>query len=416
VPGLGTDAPRPATPGLPTVVGLCGLAWAVMATYAVARPATESLFLADHGSKALPIAWIVVAVLTVGAVALYNRLSHGHRLADVFAGACLVAGASLALLLGLRGAGLPLSAYLLYAWKDIYIVLLVEIFWSFANSIFPVRSARWFYGLFCASGALGGLVGNLGVGALAGLIGTERAIWVVPIVLVVVAGVARVFGSTAPEARAGGHDGAGLVHGARVVGSSAYLGWLLVLIGVVQIAITLIDYQYNVFLEHAFAEVDARTEMISRVYAAIDVSSLCLQAATGLVLRLLGVPGTLLAIPAILGASLVGALVAPRFALFAIAKVASKALDYSLFRAAKEILYIPLGAEERTQGKAVVDMLGYRVAKGLVSAMLLGLAALELERGAAPLAFAFIVAWVAVTLKIVRGYRARVSRAEELGG
>ena len=44
-------------------------------------------------------------------------------------------------------------------------------------------------------------------------------------------------------------------------------------------------------------------------------------------------------------------------------KVASKAFDYSLFRAAKEILYIPLSHPERTQGKTFVDMMAYRMAK-----------------------------------------------------
>ena len=54
-----------------------------------------------------------------------------------------------------------------------------------------------------------------------------------------------------------------------------------------------------------------------------------------------------------------------------VVKVASKSLDYSIFRAAKELLYLPLSQAEKTQGKALIDMLTYRVAKGGASVLLL---------------------------------------------
>jgi ATP/ADP translocase len=54
-----------------------------------------------------------------------------------------------------------------------------------------------------------------------------------------------------------------------------------------------------------------------------------------------------------------------------ITKIMSKVMDYSIARAAKEILYIPLSYSEKTQGKAMADILGYRVAKGVASAVLM---------------------------------------------
>lgn len=47
-----------------------------------------------------------------------------------------------------------------------------------------------------------------------------------------------------------------------------------------------------------------------------------------------------------------------------VAKSASKIFDYTIFKSSKEILYIPLSYEERTVGKAIVDMFSYRLAKG----------------------------------------------------
>jgi ATP/ADP translocase len=108
----------------------------------------------------------------------------------------------------------------------------------------------------------------------------------------------------------------------------------------------------------------------------------------------------LLAIPALLGAAVAGYALIPRYAAIAVAKVASKAFDYSLFRAAKEILYIPLGHAERTQGKAFVDMMSYRMAKGATSLMLLGLVALKRPELTLWLTLACIGLWLWITMKL----------------
>ena len=53
----------------------------------------------------------------------------------------------------------------------------------------------------------------------------------------------------------------------------------------------------------------------------------------------------------------------------------SKTVDYSVFRAAKEVLYIPLSFTARYRAKMTIDALIYRSTKGVASA-LLSLAAL----------------------------------------
>ena len=117
----------------------------------------------------------------------------------------------------------------------------------------------------------------------------------------------------------------------------------------------------------------------------------------------------MLSVPIILGGCLVVFLVSPVFAVMQVAKVASKALDYSIFRAAKEMLYLPLTQAEKTQGKAVVDMLTYRVAKGGASVVLL-----ILKKLGAPLFMASGIAlglvgiWLVLTVLVVAGSRERV--------
>ena len=78
----------------------------------------------------------------------------------------------------------------------------------------------------------------------------------------------------------------------------------------------------------------------------------------------------LLLIPGLLGAAVATYAAIPRFAAMASAKVASKAFDYSLFRAAKEILYIPLSYDARYRAKQVIDAFAYRFSKGATAGVL----------------------------------------------
>jgi len=402
---------------LTRVIGLCALAFGCMLSYAVARPACESLFLDAHGSEALPRVWILVAVFAAVTVGIYNRFSTRVDLVTLYGAVCVITGGLLTLLIVAWNAGVPYTGYALYVWKDIYIVVLVEIFYSFANAVFPIRNARWFYGLFGVFGSLGGIVGNLGVGELSKLIGTEQALWtMIPILLgcwVICRVLARRAGHR-PTASRDDKPGAG--EGFAALRKSTYLLWMLALIGVVQVVITLVDYQYNGIVEELYPDKDLRTTIMGRVYAVVNTGTIVMHASVGPILRLLTIPRTLLSIPLLLGAAVVGFAVHPAFAAMAVAKVASKVFDYTVFRAAKEMLYIPLSYAEKTAGKALVDMLTYRVAKGGASLLLLVLALGATSVWISWINLALIAVWVAITVVIVRRFRRMVSRDEEIRG
>ncbi len=387
--------------------GLAALIFVILASYAIARPATESLFLGIHGSKSLPVAWLLVGIGSLVVVTVYNRFAATTDLVRIFGS---VSALSAVLLVGILIAlklNLPEAYWLLYLWKDLYIVVLIEIFWSFANCTVPEDRAKWWYGLFCVLGSVGGMVGNLGVGWLAQATSTEQSLWAVVVLLSLAGaggiGLARWAGvkaqpqSTKPR----------LIDGFRVLQNSRSLWLLMALIGTTQVVITLVDYQFSVAVETHYADADARTAVIGKVYAAIDFVSISLQLATGPIIRILGLPLVLLAIPGLLGCAVAGFAIVPKFIAIASGKVASKAFDYSLFRAAKEILYIPLSHPERTQGKAFVDMMAYRMAKGATSLLLLGLVAMGRPDLALSVTIACILLWIWLTVQLNRGHNAK---------
>jgi ATP:ADP antiporter, AAA family len=408
------EAERP-SPAFAAAIAL--LAYVVMLSYALARPPSESLFLEAYGSGALPLVWLAVAIGAALAVTAYSRAAGLWPIHLVLGGAAASSAAILVAVLAAMSFDIPGARFVLYVWKDVYIVVLVEIFWSIANVLFPIRTARWAYGFFLLSGSLGGVTGNLGVGRFAQSFGSRGALWLIPPLLVLVTLASGLFArfevlKTAPRSK----ERASFVEAWRVVQKSAYLGLLAIAVAVVQVVATLIDFEYSAMLERSFPATDERTAVIGRVYAAIDAGSMLLQVLTGPILRLIAVPPALLGIPLVLGSVLGGFLVMPRFWTIALAKIAGKCLDYSLFRAAKEILYIPLEYAEKTRGKSIVDMLTYRVAKGGASLLLMILSALGATALAGTLALALVAIWWTLMLVIGRRFRRIVSREEELSG
>lgn len=411
------------------VAGLALLAFVVIGSYELARPAAESLFLQAYGAERLPWVWLAVAATAAAVVSIYGRFSAGrHRLAVMSAAAVICAGLVTGLLLALR-AGLPGAPFALYVFKDVYVVVLIEIFWTFANVVFPLKTARWIYGLFCVAGSTGGMTMNLVAGQIAGAAGPELsralagstaegagtivALWALIPMFGLISAMAlygarvsaNVEGTRASAAAK--ENKPSYTEGLRLVGQSRYLLLMLALIALTQLAINLVDFSFNRGVEAYEPNTDARTALIGQVYFAINLGALILQATTGVVLKLLGVQRVLPGIPGLLGATMIAFLLAPHVLLLAAAKAMSKILDYSLFRAAKEMLYIPLPYEEKTQGKAVIDMLTYRVAKGVASLLVLGLVALNAPKLVDTLTVGLIVVWFAVTIPLVRAYRAR---------
>ena len=142
------------------IFGLSLLSFGVLLSYSLTRPAVESLFLEVHTQKGEPMAWVLVALGVTLTVSIYNRFVARTDLVRMYGVSTMLSAVVLSGLLLARQAGLPGSYYLLYMFKDIYIVVLVEAFYTLANAVYPIRSARWLYGLFGAIGGLGGMLGN----------------------------------------------------------------------------------------------------------------------------------------------------------------------------------------------------------------------------------------------------------------
>lgn len=389
----------------PRIVGFALFGATLMSSYALAKPAAESYFLERHGSRALPWAWLAVSVAVVVVVAIYARIAARASLPRLFQGALFGSAGVLFVLLLSDYVSLPGASFFLYVWKDVYIVVLIEIFWSYANLVFKIKTARWLYGVFLGAGSLGSVLGNLVASRVAEDYGTITVLWsVLPILGLLLAAALRFSGAVRVPAPESGTKPS-FQESVRLVLDGRYLRLILALVVTVQLLINLLDFQYMAVLEETYPDVDARTKVNGDVHAVINAGALTLQFVGGVALRAFGVSSTLIMIPVLIGASVAYFLIAPGFLSMSIAKVSGKVFDYSLFRAAKEILYIPLDYRSKTEGKAVIDMMVYRLAKGGAAFLLLGLTAAgaHLQLGVVNLTLAFV--WLGITLALVARFR-----------
>lgn len=397
------------------VIGLSLVAFLVMLSYAFARPPVEGLFLQAHGKVALPYVWIWVALSSMVATWIYNIWVTRIALLRFFA-LTAIFSALIFLLLGWSvKRDIPYSRYLLYIWKDLYIVALIEIFYSYSNSVFPIKQARWTYSIFGVFSSLGSIVGNSAIGGLAKRYGSLQTLWLQLPILGLLTGltyaIGKRYGIGSPLKKAGF---AGKISEAvSVLRKSSYLILMLGLIGTVQIVVTLIDFDFQTLVEKFYPLVDQKTAAIGDVYNGLAIATLVLNILVGPTLRLLGIALTLFIIPSLLGISVATFIIMPAFIIGSIMKISSKAFDYTIFRASKEMLYIPLSYQERTQGKALVDLMTYRVAKGGASLLVMLLSRKNAYSLVRYLSLFFITIWFGLTHVITKRFRQYVSKEDE---
>ncbi len=356
---------------------VAALAFLILFSYGLSRSAIDALLQADNGKEATKYAYALVALGVTIVVPLYSRAASRYPIGSVMAFCALATAVVLAILLGARLLQLPHASYALYIWKDVYVVVLVELVWTLANSAYKTTTARWAYGFFCVAGSVGDMSGSFLSGEMVHSVGSAGLLWLVVPILVLTASVglkaARACGWPHPQSKNAMH---GIL---AVVRDSRSIQLLLLMVASIQIVTTLIDFNYLTATYEAFPVLDDRTKVFAQVNMGIGLGALVLQALSGAIVTVIGLRALIVVLPAILGAAAIYASLHPTFVGIAVLKVANKILDYSLFRTSKELLYRPLTYSERTQGKAAVDVFGYRAAKGAASGLLVamsGMAAL----------------------------------------
>ena len=347
----------------------------IMALYQL-KPASRSLFIESLGARQLPYVWIATALAMGIFIAFYHRLVERHSRINVVLGTCLVVCALLVvfrLLLNHSGSSAP--AYL-YVFVDILGVVLVEQFWSLTNSIYTTQEGKSWYGFVGTGGLVGGVLG----GWVSAMLIKYTSLQTPDLLLTAAATIFIIFVLTWIMGKAGifcevDHVG-GIFEpsseGWRILRHSRYLFLIAAILLLAQLASPIVEYQFLNSVEASYLEREARTEFLSWFFAIMGAVSIAVNMGiTPLVHRFLGAIAGLLVQPLLIWIFSWCFFFQSTLFFAGATKISDRAMSYSINRASKELLYVPVDSVLIYQAKAWIDMFGYRLFKVAGSVLIL---------------------------------------------
>jgi len=393
---------------------IAGAASFLLCGYEFIRAVSTSLFIDAYGSKNLPWAMAAVPPGIYLIIYIYGRFLSWWGGNRALAATSLLSAGLIAVAYVLLIQGYPIASAVIYVFREAYIVLIIEQYWSFVNSTLSPEQARSINGPFCGIASMGSIAGGALVKYLAEPLGSEVLLLFAAGSLIPAAACSviayRLAGEPQPsEVEKGGRQGQ---TGLRVVFRSRYLVLILMLILVTQVVSTVLDLRFNGLVEESIPDRDARTAFYGGFYGLwLGISAAVLQfVGAPILLRLLPLRLIHLGIPLIHFVVCGVLTIAPSLRSGATAFLFFKALDYSIFRAGKEIFYIPLSFDARYRAKQVIDSLGYRSAKG-GSALVIAVLGRFMRFGTVPgvafsiTAMVMAVFWSGIVSKLTTRYR-----------
>lgn len=352
----------------------------ISADYATIRPVSNALFLTAYGTSFFPYAWLATVPLNIFLVSLYNKyLPRWGCLKMFLALASIIVGFNFFCALFVKH--IPFLPFVFYVWKEIYIMLMFQQLWSVIHSTVSLSQAKYLYGIFFGIGACGAIFGSILPGYCAVKLGSENLLFAsLPIYLLLTLCYCFALKQTQEGMAYKLEDETkrsslnAFFHGFTLIRSSKFLLFILIIVMFMQVSSTLIDYQFNHFLQNHIVEMDLRTQYTGRILGIVHSATLVLQfLGSFLLVHFLGFKRSHFFIPLILGLNQLAFIFLPTFGLITFSYITVKCFDFSLFGVVKEMMYVPLKKDEKFRAKAFIDVFAYRTSKAFASFLIFGL-------------------------------------------
>jgi ATP/ADP translocase/HEAT repeat protein len=358
----------------------------VLVTYYFLKPARDSLFLVKLGASQLPIVFILIAVVVIPVTTVYAKFSRSLAVNRLITWTTLIVVANLLILRWLLQVDQNWIFYLFYIWVSIYGILMTSQAWLFANLVFDAAQAKRIFALIGLGGILGATTGgevtNLVVNHLG--VHTENLLFFCMGLLVISLGIAGVIWSVkkrdgeAPAARARpegkriDRKKENFADMFRMIARSRHLVFIVGIIAMTMMTASFVDFQFKSVSVAAFPAKEDLTSFLGKFYGRLSIVSLLLQFLfTNRFVRLLGVGGAILFLPAGLIAGSLAMFIYPGLIAGVLLRGADGSLKYSIDKTGRELLFLPVPVEVKKRTKLFIDMFVDRWFRGLAGALLL---------------------------------------------
>ena len=351
-------------------------AFLVMAFLVLARSLREALYLTTFDVKTLPYITGTVAILSIPTVGIFSgtltRYSPKKVLISLLAilASGLIALWAMAAFRVFPGDIRSAAIVAFYLWTAIGTLLLTSGFWVVTSELFPVRGAKRLFGLIGAGGTAGAMVtGSLLIWLTRHFTPAGLQFWLVGLLLLfflVLRFLPKLDVATASEQKK--HS---ITQSASAAWNSPHLRTIGMIIFVVGIATTLLDYQFKALAQATLDTPERMTSFFGAFYGWTGAIAMLIQLAV--VARFLGWAGvgwTLAILPLVLLLGSVGMLMLPSLLFVTALRGADATLRKSLYRSALEVLYVPVPSMLRRKTKTFIDSVLDSLGEGIGAAVI----------------------------------------------
>ena len=350
----------------------------LITTLLIVKPTINSLFLSELTSDALPLGYVLTAIMAIIGSYFYNKALEKNPLNTIIEGTLIGSVISLVifgLCFNLKIAGGPIL-YIPYVWVAIFGLLTASQFWILANLVYNVREAKRVFGFIGAGAIAGGIFGGYLTSLLTNIIRTENLLFVAALLLAGCLPITRFIWKNEVirlnpfqlSLRSDPKEESPL----KLIKQSKLLTLIAIVIGISVLIAKLVDYQYSDYASRLIGDPEELTSFFGFWFSTLSVISLLIQLfLTQRIVGTFGVGKSLLWLPSgiLIGSFLL--LLMPQLWVIVLIKVVDGSLKQSVNKAATELLSIPIPIDIKKKTKTFTDVVVDSIATGLAGFILI---------------------------------------------
>ena len=416
----------------------------VIGVYWTLRPLKDSIFSSIVGVTYQPMAKWVSLIVLFPLVIIYSKLVDKFSREKLFyvIGTAYIIGVIIFGLLfyhatiGLANTSVDpsrLVGWMWYVFVESYGSIVVALFWAFAADLVSPNSAKRGFPLVVMFGQLGAILGPKFLTPLGkNVFGTSApTVLICGILIAIMMLFVYLFMRTTPKSEMVGyhsHDkGAaketepGFLEGLTMMLKQPYLLGIFAVIGIYEIIITIIDYNFKFLVMNEYATEATRSAYLGDYAVWVNVVSfLCLLFGISNIQRRLGIKVSLVLMPFIVLAMVLSFKAYPVVHVLFWIMVIAKAVNYALNGPALKTLYVPTSHDVKYKSQAWIETFGSRGSKAAGSGVNMLQSTFTKKLGvdagltafiafSSYLSFGLIAAWLLVALYLGKTYEKAVA-------
>ena len=350
----------------------------IITTLLIVKPTINSLFLSDLTSSALPLGYVLTAIIAIVGYFFYDKALERYPL-NIIIDRTIIGSMLFLILFALAfnfNLAKGLLLYIPYVWVAIFGLLTASQFWILANLVYNVREAKRVFGFIGAGAIAGGIFGGYLTSILTTFLNTENLLFVAALLLSICIPITRYIWKnevtklnlfqvsirTSPKGESP----------LKLIKQSKLLSHIAIVIGISVLVAKLVDYQYSDYASKLIEDKEELASFFGFWFSTLSVISLLVQLfLTKRIVGTFGVGKSLLWLPSgiLLGSALL--LFIPQLWVIVFIKIIDGSLKQSVNKAATELLSIPIPIEIKKKTKTFTDVVVDSIATGLAGLILI---------------------------------------------